>query len=200
MNIIFRVFDEVSLSDMISKTSGAELLHYFWWGYAIQFDRRHKVFWIPEILTVTNMNIMKPSQIDKINMNNGIGWNQFLANIPFKPIDDEVAIRIVLNFLKQRCQLSCNAFKCWCKKYKLTSQLVPNAIGEISLFTNACVSPWRTIMVVMMPEILWVQNDFKLKWTFKIEDTSWIKPMKYVGIWWEMHVGIYMGFCRLANN
>jgi hypothetical protein len=23
----------------------------------------------------------------------------------------------------------------------------------------------------------------------KIEDTSWIKPMKYVGIWWEMHVG-----------
>ena len=23
----------------------------------------------------------------------------------------------------------------------------------------------------------------------KIDDTSWIKPMKYVGVWWEMHVG-----------
>lgn len=23
----------------------------------------------------------------------------------------------------------------------------------------------------------------------RIEDVSWIKPMKYVGIWWEMHVG-----------
>jgi hypothetical protein len=27
----------------------------------------------------------------------------------------------------------------------------------------------------------------------KIEDTSWIKPMKYVGIWWEMHVGNRLG-------
>jgi hypothetical protein len=32
------------------------------------------------------------------------------------------------------------------KNYKLNAQLVPNAIGE-SLFTNSCVSPWRTIMI-----------------------------------------------------
>jgi hypothetical protein len=33
----------------------------------------------------------------------------------------------------------------------------------------------------------------------KIEDTSWIKPMKYVGIWWEMHVGNRLGFCRFTK-
>jgi hypothetical protein len=31
----------------------------------------------------------------------------------------------------------------------------------------------------------------------KIEDTSWIKPMKYVGIWWEMHVGNRLGILQV---
>jgi hypothetical protein len=30
------------------------------------------------------------------------------------------------------------------------------------------------------------KNDIELKRTCKIEDTSWIKPVKYVGVWWEM--------------
>jgi hypothetical protein len=34
----------------------------------------------------------------------------------------------------------------------------------------------------------------------KIEDTSWIKPMKYVGIWWEMHVGNRLDFAGSQNK
>jgi hypothetical protein len=33
----------------------------------------------------------------------------------------------------------------------------------------------------------------------KIEDTSWIKPMKYVGIWWKCMLEIDLGFCRFTK-
>lgn len=51
------------------------------------------------------------------------------------------------------------------------------------------VSPWRTIKVNENPEGL-VTNylELNLNEPNKIEDTSWIKPGKYVGIWWDMHL------------
>ncbi|HMK06431.1 MAG TPA: glycoside hydrolase family 97 catalytic domain-containing protein, partial [Flavobacterium sp.] len=73
---------------------------------------------------------------------------------------------------------------------KLTSNLVPNSIGDKAYLQTPCVSPWRTIMVsddardIVSSKMILNLND-----PSRIDDTSWIKPMKYVGIWWEMHVG-----------
>jgi hypothetical protein len=62
MNIIFRVFDE-GVAFRYDFPKQAELNYFIISDEVTQFNLtdNHKVFWIPEILTVTNMNIMKPS-------------------------------------------------------------------------------------------------------------------------------------------
>lgn len=75
--------------------------------------------------------------------------------------------------------------------FKLKSNLVPNAVGDKAYLRTPSVTPWRTIMVSDdARDIVASKMILNLNEPSKIEDTSWIKPMKYVGIWWEMHVGI----------
>ena len=51
-------------------------------------------------------------------------------------------------------------------------------------------TPWRTIVVSdKAADILASKLILNLNEPSKIRDVSWIKPQKYVGIWWEMHVG-----------
>jgi hypothetical protein len=76
------------------------------------------------------------------------------------------------------------------KTFGFTSLLVPNAIGDKAYLRTPSVSPWRTIIISTdARDILNSKMILNLNEPSKIEDTSWIKPMKYVGIWWEMHVG-----------
>jgi alpha-glucosidase len=52
-------------------------------------------------------------------------------------------------------------------------------------------SPWRTIQIADSPgELITSYLVLNLNEPNKIEDVSWIKPAKYIGIWWEMHLGI----------
>jgi len=75
-------------------------------------------------------------------------------------------------------------------EYKLTSNLVPNALGDKAYLQTPCFSPWRTIMISNdARDIVSSKMILNLNEPCKIDDTSFIKPMKYVGIWWEMHVG-----------
>ncbi|ULT24921.1 glycoside hydrolase family 97 N-terminal domain-containing protein [Sphingobacterium sp. E70] len=51
-------------------------------------------------------------------------------------------------------------------------------------------SPWRTIIVSDdAREILASKMTYNLNEPSKIQNTSWIKPTKYVGVWWEMISG-----------
>ncbi|MFI1772037.1 glycoside hydrolase family 97 protein [Thalassobellus citreus] len=51
-------------------------------------------------------------------------------------------------------------------------------------------TPWRTILITDKAEDLVASNTIlNLNESNKIEDTSWIEPMKYIGIWWGMHLG-----------
>jgi hypothetical protein len=76
------------------------------------------------------------------------------------------------------------------KKFDLKADLVPNAIGDKAYLQAPCVSPWRTIMITNdARDIVGSKMILNLNEPSKITDTSWIKPMKYVGIWWEMHIG-----------
>ncbi len=52
------------------------------------------------------------------------------------------------------------------------------------------VSPWRTIQVAEKPgELITSYLILNLNEPSMIEDTSWIKPGKFMGIWWDMHLG-----------
>ncbi len=70
------------------------------------------------------------------------------------------------------------------------SHLTPDAIGDKGHIQAPSTSPWRTIMVSDdAREILTSKMTLNLNEPCKIEDTSWIKPVKYVGVWWEMITG-----------
>lgn len=71
-----------------------------------------------------------------------------------------------------------------------TSELAPSAIDNVKAFMQTpCQTPWRTIIVSDdARDILSSTITLNLNEPCKIVDNDWIKPMKYVGIWWEMHV------------
>ena len=52
-------------------------------------------------------------------------------------------------------------------------------------------TPWRTVIVGDRAGVLVESNLIpNLNEPCRLEDTSWIKPMKYVGVWWEMHLKV----------
>lgn len=76
------------------------------------------------------------------------------------------------------------------KNFIFESWLTPDAQGNKGHLQTPCHSPWRTIMVsddardMLSSNLILNLND-----PCKYEDTSWIKPVKYVGVWWEMIAG-----------
>ena len=76
------------------------------------------------------------------------------------------------------------------KNFVFQSHLTPDAKGDKGHLQAPCVSPWRTIIVSSdAREVLASRMTLNLNEPSKIEDTSWIKPVKYVGVWWEMITG-----------
>jgi alpha-glucosidase len=74
-------------------------------------------------------------------------------------------------------------------QYTLRADLFPWADGVRVRAKAPMVSPWRTIQISDTPGGLITSFlILNLNEPNKIEDTSWIKPAKYVGIWWEMHL------------
>ena len=70
------------------------------------------------------------------------------------------------------------------------SWLTPDARGDKGHIQSPSNTPWRTIIVSDdAREILASKMTLNLNDPCKIEDTSWIKPVKYVGVWWEMITG-----------
>ncbi|MCF6139820.1 glycoside hydrolase family 97 protein [Flavobacterium sp. K77] len=70
------------------------------------------------------------------------------------------------------------------------SWLTPDAKGDKGYMQAPQHSPWRTIIVSDdAREILASKMTLNLNEPNKIKDTSWIKPVKYVGVWWEMITG-----------
>jgi hypothetical protein len=197
MNIIFRVFDE-GVAFRYDFPKQVELSYFIISDEVTQFNLtdNHQVFWIPGDFDSNEYeyNETKFSDIDnsKINMNNGIG---------VKSIPGKYAVQTPL-MMKSPSGLYINIFEAAVvnypvmhlnadvSKYKLNALLVPNAIGDKAYLQAPCVSPWRTIMISDdARDIVGSKMILNLNEPSKIEDTSWIKPMKYVGIWWEMHVG-----------
>ena len=70
------------------------------------------------------------------------------------------------------------------------SWLTPDATGLKGCMQTPCHTPWRTVMVSDDARDMLSSNlILNLNEPCKIEDTSWIHPTKYCGVWWEMIVG-----------
>ena len=76
------------------------------------------------------------------------------------------------------------------KKFIFQSHLTPDAQGNKGHLYTPYHTPWRTIMVsddardILASRLILNLND-----PCALPDTSWIKPVKYIGVWWEMITG-----------
>lgn len=71
-----------------------------------------------------------------------------------------------------------------------TSWLTPDVRGDKAYMQTPGHTPWRTVIVSDdAREILASRITYNLNEPLAIEDPSWIKPMKYIGVWWEMITG-----------
>jgi len=73
----------------------------------------------------------------------------------------------------------------------LAAELVPWPDGVTRVMgSTPLTTPWRTIQIGERPGDLLESNlILNLNEPCVIEDTSWIRPMKYLGIWWSLHIG-----------
>jgi hypothetical protein len=197
MNIIFRVFNE-GIAFRYDFPKQKDLNYFVISDEVTSFNLadNHKVFWIPSDFDSEEYvyNETKISEIDntKLNLVDPIG----VRNIPGKYVVQTPLM------MKSNSGLYFNIFEAAVvnypvmhlnsdvSNYKFTTLLAPNAIGDKAYLQTPCVSPWRTIMVSDdARDIVGSKMILNLNEPSKIEDTSWIKPMKYIGVWWEMHVG-----------
>lgn len=76
------------------------------------------------------------------------------------------------------------------KNMVFESWLTPDAKGDKGYMQTPCNSPWRTVIVSDdARDILASRITLNLNEPCKITDTSWIHPVKYVGVWWDMITG-----------
>ena len=76
------------------------------------------------------------------------------------------------------------------KNLVFESWLTPDAKGNKGYMQTPCHTPWRTIIVADdARDMLASRMTLNLNEPCQIEDTSWIKPVKYIGVWWDMITG-----------
>jgi hypothetical protein len=195
--IVFKVYDE-GVAFRYEFPSQEHLNYFVIANEKTQFNLTadHMAFWIPgdydsQEYVYTHSRL---SEVDsnKLNLNNGIALksilNRYSVQAPLQMKTQEglylsIFEAAVINYPVMHLDLDR-------EKSRLTSHLVPNALGDKAYLQAPSVTPWRTIMVSDdARDIVASKMILNLNEPSKIEDTSWIKPMKYIGIWWEMHVG-----------
>lgn len=76
------------------------------------------------------------------------------------------------------------------KDMVFTSWLTPDINGDKGVEQTPFSTPWRVVMVSdKATDILASDIIYNLNEPCAIEDTSWIKPVKFMGVWWEMIAG-----------
>ena len=156
----------------------------------------HTAFWIPGDYDTQEYDYTK-SKLSEIR---GLSEKAYTANVSqknFSPTGVQTSLMLKTNDgiyinLHEAALInySCMHLNLDDKNMTFTSWLTPDAKGDKGHMQAPNHSPWRTIMVSDdAREILVSKMTYNLNDPSKIENTSWIKPVKYIGVWWEMITG-----------
>ena len=156
----------------------------------------HTAFWIPGDYDTQEYDYTK-SKLSEIR---GLSEKAYTANVSqksFSPTGVQTSLMLKTNDglyinLHEAALInySCMHLNLDDKNMIFESWLTPDAKGDKGYMQAPSHSPWRTIMVSDdAREILASKMTYNLNDPSKIDDTSWIKPVKYVGVWWEMITG-----------
>ena len=195
MKIRFRLFDD-GLGFRYEFDKQPNLIYFQIMDEFTQFALTgdHKTFWIPGdydtneyYYTTTKLSEVDASKVD----GSGIGTHGYFAkNAVQSPLMMKTNNGLYINIFEAALvdypamQLIIDQ-----KKLILTSSLVPSAVGVKAFMQTPQNTPWRTIIVSdKATDILASKMILNLNEPCKIKDTDFIKPQKFIGIWWAMHV------------
>ncbi|HEY6062943.1 MAG TPA: glycoside hydrolase family 97 protein [Chitinophagaceae bacterium] len=197
LEIIFRVFNE-GVGFRYSFPRQPKLNHFIISDELTQFALTgdHKTFWIPGDYDSNEFmyNTTKLSEVDAGSsaMSQEIfGKTFFDKNAVQTPLMMKTAEGLYIN-IHEAALVNYPAMDLVIDKstFTLNVQLVPDAVGNKAYLQAPAVTPWRTINVSdKATDILASKMILNLNEPSKIQDVSWIKPQKFVGVWWEMHIG-----------
>ena len=164
---------------------------------AFQLSGNHKAFWIPadydtnEFPITTSAILEIPKLIDKVR-EEPLAAKAPTPNVAVQtPLmlksNDGLYINLheaaLVNYPSM--MLNVNA-----AKHQLSAHLVPDKNGVKGYVQTGSVTPWRTIVVSDDARDILASNlILNLNEPCKINDTSWIHPTKYIGVWWEYFIG-----------
>ena len=153
-------------------------------------------WWIPGDYDTQEFNYTQSrlSQVrelhDSPHISGGWPWKSFsdtgLQTALQMKTDDGLYVNIheaaVLDFPTMNLDLTYND-----EVYRLKVHLTPDATGYVGRLQTPCVSPWRTVQVCdKATDVLRSRLILNLNEPCALEDVSWIHPVKYMGVWWEM--------------
>jgi hypothetical protein len=156
----------------------------------------HKTFWIPGDYD-TNEYIYSTTKLSEIDATRGKAAQEIAfrwviaANAVQTPLMLKTSDGLYIN-IHEASLVNYPAMNLIVDKqtFSLSSHLVPDAVGNKAYLQAPTKTPWRAIVVSdKAADILASKLILNLNEPSKIRDVSWIKPQKYVGIWWEMHIG-----------
>ncbi len=198
LRVRFRVFDD-GVGFRYEFPQQSKLSHFVVADERTQFTLAadYKTFWMPGDYDSNEYlyNTTKLSEIDPLKaagrekdiaLKSLIGPNAVQTPLLFKTANNlyiSIYEAALLNYPVMHLRLN--------KKTRtLTSQLVPDAVGNKAYLQTPAQTPWRTILVSdKATDLLASKMILNLNEPSKIGDSSWIKPQKFVGMWWEMHIG-----------
>ena len=197
MIIRFRLFDE-GLGFRYEFPTQKNLTYFVIKEERTQFAMTgdHTAFWIPGDYDTQEYDYTK-SKLSEIRGLSEKSRTENLAQTGFSPTGVQTALMmktadgLYINLHEAALiNYSCMHLNLDDKNLIFESWLTPDVKGDKGYMQAPCTTPWRTIMVSDdARSILASKMTLNLNEPCKIEDTSWIKPVKYVGVWWEMITG-----------
>ena len=156
----------------------------------------HKAFWLPgdydtqEYSTVTS-NLSQVRGLMKSAVTSNASQTVFSDTGVQTPLMLKSKDGLYINIHEAALiDYSCMSLELDDKNFVLESHLTPDAQGDKGYLQTPAVSPWRTLIVSdRAGDILESKLVLNLNEPTKYKDVSWIKPIKYVGVWWEMITG-----------
>lgn len=198
LNIVFRVFDDgIGFRYEFPKQPG---LNYFIVANEnthFGLTGNHEAFWIPgdydsNEYTYTKSKLSEIDALAVAKKEKDIAVTALIgSNAVQTPLMLKQGNGIYLN-IHEAALINYPAMNLVLDKSSLQfrSQLVPDAVGNKAYLQTPFQTPWRTIIVSnKASDILASKLILNLNEPSKIKDQSWIKPQKFVGMWWEMHTG-----------
>ena len=156
----------------------------------------HKAFWIPGDYDTQEYDYVE-SRLSEIRslMPSAITPNS--SQTPFSPTGVQTALQmktddgLYINIHEAALvDYSCMHLDLDDRDFVFVSYLTPDAKGWKGYMQTPCKTPWRTVMVTDdARDILASRLILNLNEPCAYEDVSWIKPVKYMGVWWEMITG-----------